>query len=136
MQKIRFEERLTVRIRLDPGTENAAVPSLILQPLVENAILHGIADREQDGRVEIESAVRGACLELRVTDNGSGMRPISIPFAEGTGIRNTRRRLEKIYGKHHAFSLEKAPGGGLLALINIPFHQSVKERTVYDPAHA
>jgi DNA-binding LytR/AlgR family response regulator len=95
IQKLRFEERLTVRIRLDPGTENAAVPSLILQPLVENAIVHGIADREQDGVVAIEASLQGSALALRVADNGRGpAEPGSVALVEGRGLVRSLQRQE------------------------------------------
>jgi two-component system LytT family sensor kinase len=121
IQKLRFEERLHVRIRVDPAAETAAVPSLILQPLVENAIVHGIADRERDGSIEIDGAVEGAELFLRVADNGSDTPGgAKGAFREGTGLGNTRRRLERLYGRRHGFTLEPLAKGGICASIRIP----------------
>lgn len=120
IQKIRFEERLTVEIRVDPETRAAAVPSLILQPLVENAILHGIANRE-DGRIEIRAYRENECLQLSVIDNGSGKAtPHSFP-PEGIGLQSTRRRLEQVYSDDFVFRLERCDDGGAAARILIPF---------------
>lgn len=125
IQKLRFEERLHVHIRLDPAAETAAVPSLILQPLVENAIVHGIADRDRDGSIEIDAAVEGAELSLRVADNGSDSRePAPADWREGTGLGNTRRRLERLYGRRHGFSVEALANGGVCASIRIPLKQT------------
>ena len=123
IQKLRFEERLQVHIRLDPAAETAAVPSLILQPLVENAIVHGIADRDRDGSIDIDAAVQGAELLLRVADNGSDSEPTAAAWREGTGLGNTRRRLERLYGPLHAFSVEAVASGGVCASIRIPLKQ-------------
>jgi signal transduction histidine kinase len=124
IQKLRFEERLHVHIRLDPAAQTAAVPSLILQPLVENAIVHGIADRDCDGSIEIDAAAEGAQLSLRVADNGSGsQKPAPAGWREGTGLGNTRRRLERIYGPRHGFSVEALANGGTRASIRIPLKQ-------------
>ena len=123
IQQLRFEERLGVVIELAPGTASAVVPSLILQPLVENALLHGIADREAGGAVEIRAARDGASLVLSVTDNGPGIvEPGRL--REGTGLGNTRRRLERLYGDRHDFSLRAIAGGGTRATIRIPLAQS------------
>jgi two-component system LytT family sensor kinase len=121
IQKLRFEERLAVRIELDPGTETALVPSLILQPLVENSIVHGIADREQGGLIAIYASLHGASLELRVADNGPSLPERGHdPIVEGRGLGNTRVRLEHLYGEEQDFSLEPVAGGGTCASIRIP----------------
>ncbi len=126
IQKLRFEERLDVRIRVELGAETAVVPSLILQPLVENAIVHGIAHRERDGTIEIEAAVRDAELSMRVSDNGSDAPEPAPPAlsAEGTGLGNTRRRLERLYGSRHDFSVRAQESGGVCASIRIPLKRS------------
>jgi signal transduction histidine kinase len=128
IQKLRFEERLAFRIRLDPAAAGAVVPSLILQPLVENAIVHGIADRERGGVIEIDASVQGASLALRVADNGAGLGDAtgSAPLVEGKGLRNTRRRLERLYGARHEFSIRAAEGGGTCASIRIPLKQNAE----------
>ena len=126
IQKVRFEDRLAIQIALSPGTETAVVPSLILQPLVENAILHGIADRECDGVVQIDVSLQGARLALSVADNGPGIHErADTPVVEGMGLRNTRRRLESLYGTHYEFSVRAVEGGGTCASITIPLKQSM-----------
>ncbi len=131
VQKMRFEEKLTIRITLDPASESACVPALILQPLVENAVIHGVADCEADGTVEIKAAVNQSLLELRVADNGAGLREGSGGFREGIGIRNTRRRLQRMYGDRHTLIIEGLPGGGTQALISIPFKQHSNGRELW-----
>ena len=127
IQKVRFEDRLAVQIDLRTGTPTAVVPSLILQPLVENAILHGIADRERDGFVQIDAAVEGGSLALCVSDNGPGLgQRRDGPVVEGRGLGNTRRRLERLYGKRHDFSIVPVEGGGMCASIRIPLKQPAK----------
>ncbi len=124
IQQIRFEDRLSVQIAMSPGAETAVVPSLLLQPLVENAILHGISDREQDGVVQIDASVHETSLVLRVADNGHGLVDrVEAPLVEGRGLGNTRRRLERLYGKHHDFSIRTVEGGGTCASIRIPLKQ-------------
>lgn len=126
IQSVRFDDRLTVDIDLQPGTRGAVVPSLILQPLVENAIVHGIADRERDGVIQIRAVLRGTWLALSVTDNGpGGGEPADRPLVEGTGLHNTRRRLERLYGAQHEFSVHAVDGGGMCAALRIPFQQPV-----------
>jgi two-component system LytT family sensor kinase len=124
IQQVRFEDRLTVDIELEPGTADAIVPSLILQPLVENAIRHGVADRERDGAIQIRAELRGASLALSVTDNGPGIveRPARPPV-DGKGLLNTRRRLERLYGEHHEFSVRAVDGGGTCAALRLPLKQ-------------
>ncbi|HEX3478934.1 MAG TPA: histidine kinase [Kofleriaceae bacterium] len=120
IQQVRFDDRLTVDIELDPGAHSAVVPSLILQPLVENAILHGIADRERDGVIRIRAALDRSSLALSVTDNGPGFACADRPLVEGKGLHNTRRRLERLYGEHHDFSVRTVDGGGTCAALRLP----------------
>jgi two-component sensor histidine kinase len=128
IQKVRFEERLSVQIDVGATARSAIVPSLILQPLVENAILHGIAEREADGVIAIDAQVSGGSLDLRVTDNGDGRAAVGAPAViEGRGLRNTRRRLERLYGAEHSFSVSRAPNGGACASIRIPLKQASAE---------
>jgi signal transduction histidine kinase len=122
IQKLRFDDRLAVQITLATETQTAMVPSLILQPLVENAIVHGIADREHDGLVTIAAERQGASLVVRVADNGPGRgEPQRHPIQQGRGLRHTRARLEQLYGARHELSIEPVAGGGTVAAIRIPF---------------
>jgi|SRR5579872_1701262 len=119
IERIRFPERLSVRMDLSPETLPARVPNLILQPIVENAVRHGIAARREAGRIEISSRRRNGSLLLRVSDTGPGLR--GEPVAEGIGLRNTRARLSQLYGNASSLTLEDAPGGGLAVTIEIPY---------------
>jgi len=123
IERVRFRDRLTTRLDIEPRALDAAVPNLILQPIVENAIRHGVAPRSAPGHVEI-SAKRGErALRIQVRDNGPGLSAITAPdegFREGLGLTNTRARLARLYGAAHRFELEDAPGGGLLVTLEIP----------------
>jgi len=119
IQKTRFSDRLTVTIDIDPETLDARVPNLILQPLVENAIRHGIASRAEPGKVEIRARRLKGNLQIEVRDDGPGLPP-GEP-REGVGLSNTRARLRQLYGDRQRLQLSNAPGGGLLAALTIPF---------------
>jgi sensor histidine kinase YesM len=96
------------------------VPNLILQPLVENAIRHGIEPHAKPGRIELRSKREANVLTLEVRDNGSGI-PANQSFAENVGLSNTRARLKAIHADAHGLELLNAPGGGLLVRMTIPF---------------
>jgi len=122
IERIRFEERLSVEIDIPPETRRALVPSLILQPLVENAIRHGIERREESGRVAIQARRTDGMLELNVSDNGSGLPERDAGLRrEGIGLSNTRSRLRHLYGDNHRLELTEAPGGGFEVRLAIPF---------------
>lgn len=122
IQQTRFSDRLRVDVEIDPATLDAWVPNLILQPLVENAIRHGIASRAAAGRVEIRSRHIGGMLELEVRDDGPGLpEGEEGGWKEGVGLSNTRARLAQLYGRAHRFELANAPGGGLQVTLAIPF---------------
>ncbi len=127
LQRMRFEERLETTLDVDPNVLDALVPNLLLQPLVENAIKHGIGDREEGGRVDIAAWREGPHLHLRVRDDGPGMAANGgdgmLP-AKGIGLRNTRERLETLYGPDQELDLEHPDGGGLAAHIVLPFRTS------------
>jgi two-component system LytT family sensor kinase len=122
IERIRFPEKLTVRMDLSPETLDARVPNLILQPIVENAIRHGIAAQRGPGRIEISSRKQNGSLLLRVRDTGPGLRHEAV--AEGIGLQNTRARLLQLYGATSRLTLENADGGGLAVTIEIPFATS------------
>jgi sensor histidine kinase YesM len=120
IEQARFHDRLQIRIDPAPETLTAYLPNLILQPLVENAIRHAVAPRTIETLIEIRSHKRDGQLHLSVTDNGEGMVDQATP-TNGIGLRNTRARLEKLYGPHQDFKLETATGGGVHISIIIPF---------------
>jgi sensor histidine kinase YesM len=120
IEQARFQDRLKVRIDPAPETLSAYLPNLILQPLVENAIRHAVAPRTTETTVEIRSHKSDGHLHLSVTDNGEGMVDQVAP-TNGIGLRNTRARLEKLYGPDHDFKLETTNGRGVHISIIIPF---------------
>jgi sensor histidine kinase YesM len=123
IERTRFQDRLTVEMEIDPNALNARVPDLILQPIVENAIRHGIAPRAASGVIGIRAARLNGSLRLEVRDNGGGMRGEGLKAGSGgVGIANTRARLAHMYGADHRFEMRNLAGGGLLVDITIPFH--------------
>ena len=120
IEQTRLGERLTVKMDIAPETLRARVPNLILQPLVENAIKHGIEPRARPGRIELRAQRKDGTLALEVCDNGTGIRE-GEQFDEGVGLSNTRARLRWLYGDAHRFELRAATGGGLLIEMSIPF---------------
>jgi two-component system LytT family sensor kinase len=126
IERIRFQNRLVTRIHVAQQTLDAKVPNLILQPIVENAIRHGIAPRSTPGLIEIEAKHRNGTLRIQVRDNGPGLsehRTSEILFKKGLGLANTESRLEQLYGAAHLFDLSNNPDGGLIVTLEIPFHK-------------
>jgi LytS/YehU family sensor histidine kinase len=121
IERIRFGDRLSVALEVEPEARRAAVPSFLLQPLVENAIRHGAGQREADGRMWLSARRRNASLEIHVQDNGPGIAEQRRSSGQGIGLSNTRRRLEELYGSDHALSLAERPGGGVDVRVAIPF---------------
>ena len=123
LQQIRFSDRLQVRMHISPEALDARVPSLVLQPLAENAVRHGLSPRDEGGLLEIGAERDGADLVLSVRDTGVGLAPESERRTGGVGLQNVRARLAVLYPNAHTFTLENHPGGGTLALVCIPFHK-------------
>jgi signal transduction histidine kinase len=123
IEQTRFRDRLEVVWNVAAGLERAAVPPLLLQPLVENALKHGIGARGAGGRVIIGAEATDGTLILRVTDNGPGMGRAAGPSGTGIGLASIRGRLEKLFGPAHRFGAEEAPGGGVTARVEIPYRQ-------------
>ena len=131
IQQTRFRDRLTVYFDADPDALDALVPTLVLQPLVENAVRHAIEPRVAPGRLEVRARKANGRLTLEVADDGPGIAaaagpgaidPASIPRSgSGIGLSNTRARLQQLYGTGHRFSLENAPAGGLVVTLEIPY---------------
>lgn len=120
IQKTRFGDRLDVDLDIDPDSLDAQVPMLILQPLVENSIRHGIEPRAGNGHVAVRISDRGDRLLLEVRDDGAGLPPQWTPTDEGTGLGNVRARLAQLYPGDHRFEVGPAPEGGVLIQIDIP----------------
>lgn len=132
IQQVRFSDRLTVRVNVAPETMEALVPNLILQPLVENAIRHGISQQNSPGLLEIEARRQNDDLQITVSDNGLGLRPDWQEQAnKGIGLANTNERLKHLYGKEHLFELRSRESGGTTATLVIPFRsENDSEREV------
>ncbi|HEV7377646.1 MAG TPA: ATP-binding protein, partial [Pyrinomonadaceae bacterium] len=102
---------------------DARVPNLILQPIVENAIRHGIATRSTPGEIEIHAKQENGSLRIKVRDNGPGLlanRSTESMFKKGLGLANTQMRLEHLYGAQHRFEIANDPAGGLAVILEIP----------------
>lgn len=123
IQQARFGARLSFRAEPEPGTLEAVIPNLILQPIVENAILHGIAQRATPGHISILSRVRAQRLELEVRDDGPGFAGDPAGrIREGIGLTNTRERLRRHYGADHQMVLRSERGRGVTVSLVLPFH--------------
>jgi len=120
VEQTRFADRLEIAFEIDPEALDLAVPYLVLQPLVENAIRHGIAPRVGPGRVEVRAERRNGRLELAVRDDGRGLDNGETPRREGVGLSNTRARLAQMYGDDHRFELRARDTGGVCVSLSIP----------------
>jgi two-component system, LytTR family, sensor kinase len=122
IQKVRFLDRLTVRTEISSDALEARIPNLLLQPLVENAVVHGIAGKSTPGTIEIRGSVRESNLFLEVKDDGPGFRnPSHHRIKEGIGLTNTRERLNKIYGSRCQLLLRNAQGEGASVQVVLPY---------------
>lgn len=119
IEQTRFQDRLTVDIDVQPAALDARVPNLILQPLVENAIRHGIATQPGAGRIDLRAAIDGSVLCLRVRDDGPGL---DGSFKKGIGLTNTEARLRQLYGGAHTFEIRNSSSGGVEVTITIPLN--------------
>ncbi|HWL86827.1 MAG TPA: histidine kinase, partial [Polyangiaceae bacterium] len=122
IQQLRFADRLRVSWTIEPSLLEARVPQLLLQPVVENAVRHGIARRASAGQLGISADRDGDRLSLTVRDDGPGPPDgFVLTACAGLGLRNIRERLEQQYGEQAEFRLERLEGGGALARILLPF---------------
>jgi sensor histidine kinase YesM len=118
IEEVRFADRLEVRVELTEQAKTARVPRLILQPLVENAVRHGIGASAAAGRVEIRARTSHDELVVTVSDDGPG--PSAASRTNGVGLKNTRDRLQAAYGSAARLTLEHGPEGGAIATVVIP----------------
>jgi sensor histidine kinase YesM len=122
LQKIRYEDRLDVIVDVEPTALRALVPTFILQPLLENAIRHGIATRAAAGTIEIQAWQEATALHLSVHDDGPGLPADWDPDRGlGVGLSNTRERLRRLYGREQSFRITGAPGAGVQVDLTLPF---------------
>lgn len=127
IQQTLLQERLKVEWKIDPFTLDALVPNMILQPLVENSIRHGISNLADGGQIEISAHRQNGTLLLEVRDNGAGFAEDSNSVCRGIGISNTKARLRHLYGEAHRFSLQNLPEGGVGVGLGIPFKERIEE---------
>jgi len=127
IEQVRLGDRMHADVVADGSALKARVPSLILQPLVENAVRHAVAERESGGRVVVSAERRDGRLHLAVEDDGPGMPTNGSPHQRnggtGIGIANTRERLAQLYGAAQRFSLERGPLGGLRVVMELPYRE-------------
>ena len=121
IQQTLMKQRLEVKWNIDTGALDALIPNMILQPIAENSIKHGLAPLEQGGRLEISAIRRNETLFLELSDNGRGIGEKEP--REGIGLSNTRARLEHLYGDAHQLNFAAPPNGGWSVKIEIPFRE-------------
>jgi two-component system, LytTR family, sensor kinase len=123
IEHIRFQDRLIVEMEVEPQTLDVMVPNLILQPIVENAIRHGIARQTNSGRITIRAFKENDRLIMQVEDNGPGLRSNHNPngnLSGGIGLSNTRARLEQFYGEDYELDIANSAGLGVIVTLDIP----------------
>jgi LytS/YehU family sensor histidine kinase len=120
IEQTRFGERLSVRLAIDPEALDGRVPNMILQPLVENAIKHGISKRRGAGYIEVTAARINGSLRLEIRDDGENFNGDST-VQEGVGLGNTRARLQQLYGDRYSFRLSRNGDHGTVASLEVPF---------------
>ncbi|MFW6085154.1 MAG: sensor histidine kinase, partial [Gemmatimonadota bacterium] len=125
IERTRFGDRLMVDVEVDPATLDARIPNLILQPLVENAVRHGVAPRADPGWIGIRAARHDGELRVTIEDDGPGLPEADAdgltPAGAGVGLANCRARLEQLYGDRGRLDLRSSPAGGLLVSLRIPY---------------
>jgi two-component system LytT family sensor kinase len=124
IQKARFGDRLTVRYALEPDAMRGLVPTLVMQPLVENALEHGVAPHARPGVIEIAASRTANALTIRVRDNGNGLSEREGRVKSGVGLANTRGRLRQLYGDRSRLTLANAVGGGLEVILEMPWREA------------
>jgi sensor histidine kinase YesM len=120
IQKARFSDRLDVGIAIEPAAMEVPIPNLLLQPLVENAILHGVVRKSGPGRVDVTGRIEAGRLHLEVKDDGPGLGHGVARAKEGIGLSNTRERIARIYGAAGQLLLRSEPGRGVTVQIILP----------------
>ena len=129
IEKMRFEERLRASFEIDPAVSGSRLPSLLLQPLVENAIKYAVTPQEEGADIEIEARRQGDRVIITVSDSGPGAEDhwVKAQQSTGVGLANIRDRLSQAYGADHRFETESNEAGGFGVTIDIPFQLEVSE---------
>ena len=130
IEKMRFEERLRPRFDVDPAAEKARLPSLLLQPLVENAIKYAVTPKEEGAEICVDVRLAGDRVQIGVSDTGPGLQTTKNrpSLSTGVGIANIRERLAQAYGPDHRFTMQALPAGGFGVEIEIPFQTDDSSR--------
>ncbi|HEY8832747.1 MAG TPA: sensor histidine kinase [Gemmatimonadaceae bacterium] len=136
IMQIRFQGQLEIDVDIGDEARDALVPNLILQPLVENAVKHGVDKVSGTGRIKILARRESDRLVLSVSDNGPGPQKIARLDEAGVGLANIRQRLEQLYGSAQSLTLAEAPSGGTVAQISMPFRTRTEIRTTVVAARA
>jgi LytS/YehU family sensor histidine kinase len=125
IEKIRFEERLQLEFNLEEDAKQALIPSMLLQPLIENSIKYAVAKSETGGTIKLEARVFAGNLLMELCDDGEGieMKDGEMPRSNGVGLNNTRERLQELYGNNHACEFSNIEPHGLKVSIRIPFEK-------------
>lgn len=129
IERIRFQDRLTVEMSIEAQAADAQVPNLLLQPIVENAIRHGISASTAPGKLSIQAVCRNGSLQIRVKDNGPGLTGNGANYREGVGLQNTRARLEQLYGNQQRMKMYNSAEGGVTVELEMPYHASTGEES-------
>lgn len=145
IERMRFEERLRPRFAIDPASEAAMLPSLLLQPLVENAIKYAVTPQESGAEITISTQLVGQNLRITVSDTGPGLQSKTTdnrlsgvkfdggePVSTGVGLANIRDRLSQAYGEEHRFDTVEPPEGGFSVVIEIPFERKESGESVQE----
>jgi two-component sensor histidine kinase len=129
IQQARFGQRLRIQKEIDPAALDIAVPALILQPLVENSVRHGIEPRESGGTIFIRARHEDTSLRFEVRDDGEGLKADQlVALREGVGLSNTKARLQELYGDAHRFRITPNAEGGLTVAVELPWHEASGDR--------
>ena len=132
IQRMRFPDWLSISERIEPAAEDAMIPRMLLQPLVENAIRHGLSNRKSGGLIVFGASVHGDELVLSVHDNGAGLNPESGTRGLGIGLSNIRERLSTLYGNRQSLDLLSHDQGGVEVVLRIPFRRAASDTTAAD----
>ena len=122
IEKMRFEERLQARFEIDPRVAKSRLPSLLLQPLVENAIKYAVTPQEEGAEIAVAARLNGERVQITVSDTGPGLNDATVrpSYSTGVGLANIRDRLMQAYGPDHRFDSGNAPDGGFVVTVEIP----------------
>lgn len=132
--EIRYQGQVGSQIVIEHGARNALVPRMIMQPLIENAMKHGVTPAGGNGRIQVRAQRAGHDLVLSVQDSGGDRQAPAASDGTGVGLRLTRQRLSELYGTEHTLDLLQADGGGSIARISLPYHTSADLRWSGDVA--